>query len=140
MTFKYINVNVISIIPKNIDIPIYRKFQYRIIGIYKKTIIISVSIYRNSLAPGTTIFTFLNLNIFLCCDTWIMSCMLYSCLHALTAETYGKQLTRNLAPPPPPPLYTVSALPQTKTCSTATPRLIFRKGCAPSSTALLLVF
>jgi hypothetical protein len=36
MTFKYTNVNVISIILKNIDIPIYRKFQYRVIGIYKK--------------------------------------------------------------------------------------------------------
>jgi hypothetical protein len=49
MTFKYTNVNVISIIPKNIDIPIYRKFQYRVIGIYKKTIIICISIYHNSL-------------------------------------------------------------------------------------------
>jgi hypothetical protein len=49
MTFKYTNVNMISIIPKNIDIPIYRKFQYRVIGIYKKTIIIGISIYRNSL-------------------------------------------------------------------------------------------
>ena len=49
MTFKYTNVNVISIIPKIIDIPIYRKFQYRVIGIYKKTIIIGISIYRNSL-------------------------------------------------------------------------------------------
>jgi hypothetical protein len=36
MTFKYTNVNMISIIRKNIDIPIYRKFQYRVIGIYKK--------------------------------------------------------------------------------------------------------
>jgi hypothetical protein len=40
---------VISIIPKNIDIPIYRKFQYRVIGIYKNPIIIGISIYRNSL-------------------------------------------------------------------------------------------
>jgi hypothetical protein len=40
---------VISIIPKNINIPIYQKFQYRVIGIYKKTIIIGISIYRNSL-------------------------------------------------------------------------------------------
>jgi hypothetical protein len=49
MTFKYTNVNVISIIPKNIDIPIYRKFKYRVIGIYKNPIIIGISIYRNSL-------------------------------------------------------------------------------------------
>jgi molybdopterin biosynthesis enzyme MoaB len=42
MAFKYTNVNVISIIPKNIDISIYRKFQYRVIGIYKKTIIIDI--------------------------------------------------------------------------------------------------
>jgi hypothetical protein len=42
MTFKCTNVNVISIIPRNIDIPIYRKFQYRVIGIYKKTIIIDI--------------------------------------------------------------------------------------------------
>jgi hypothetical protein len=42
MTFKYTNVNAISIIPKNIDIPIYRKFQYRVIGIYKKPIIIDI--------------------------------------------------------------------------------------------------
>jgi hypothetical protein len=53
MTFKYTNINVISIIPKIINIPIYRKFQYRVIGIYKKTIIIGISIYRNSLPWGT---------------------------------------------------------------------------------------
>ena len=46
---KYTNVNVISIIPKIIDIPIYRKFQSRVIGIYKNPIIIGISIYRNSL-------------------------------------------------------------------------------------------
>ena len=48
MTFKYTNINVISKISISLY-PIYRKFQYRVIGIYKKTIIIGISIYRNSL-------------------------------------------------------------------------------------------